>query len=283
MRFFISMACLLLVAACAAVPERQSPEDSLQDINIIDDADLTGVMLTASDPNEAAAYFARALQNDPNRIDLRRGHALSLVRSKRYAEAAPAWAKVNAHPAAATPDRIAWVDSLIRTDDWAAAKREFAKIPEADNSFERFRLAALLADHSQEWDKADGYYEQAAALTARPAGIFNNWGYSKLTRQDFPEAERLFTQAIRLDASLFTAKNNLVLARGAQGQYSLPVIPVTQTERAQLLHTLALAAIKRGDVETGKALLLEAIESHPRHFDAAVQSLRALEARTPST
>ena len=83
--------------------------------------------------------------------------------------------------------------------------------------------------------------------------------------------------ALRNDAGLFTAKNNLVLARSAQRNYTLPVIAMEQTEKAQLLHTMALSAIKQGDVQTGKALLREAIDTHPQHFEAAVRSLRALE------
>ena len=54
---------------------------------------------------------------------------------------------------------------------------------------------------------------------------------------------------------------------------------MTQTERAQLLHTMALSAIKQGDVQTGTGLLREAIDTHPQHFEAAVRSLRALEAQ----
>jgi len=82
---------------------------------------------------------------------------------------------------------------------------------------------------------------------------------------------------------LFTAKNNLVLARSAQRKYDLPVVPMTQIERAQLLHTAALSAIKQGDVQTGKSLLSQAIETHPQHFDAAVRSLEALENRAPTS
>jgi len=52
---------------------------------------------------------------------------------------------------------------------------------------------------------------------------------------------------------------------------------MTQTEKAQLLYTLALSAIKQGDVSTGRALLVDSIETHPQHFDAAVRSLEALE------
>jgi hypothetical protein len=60
------------------------------------------------------------------------------------------------------------------------------------------------------------------------------------------------------------------------------VIPMDQTERAQLLHTMALSAVKQGDVETGKSLLRDAIETHPQHFEAAVRSLRALDTGTTS-
>lgn len=76
---------------------------------------------------------------------------------------------------------------------------------------------------------------------------------------------------------MFTAKNNLVLARGAQGNYALPVVPMNQIERAQLLHTLGLAAVKRGDTALGAGLFREAIEAHPRHFEEASRSLAALE------
>jgi Tfp pilus assembly protein PilF len=135
----------------------------------------------------------------------------------------------------------------------------------------------MVADANKQWTDADSFYETAVGLTTRPASVMNNWGYSKLTRGDFSGAERMFGEAIRQDTSLFTAKNNLVLARGAQRNYTLPVIPMDQRERALLLHTMALSAVKQGDVETGKGLLREAINTHPQHFEEAVRSLRALE------
>jgi hypothetical protein len=72
------------------------------------------------------------------------------------------------------------------------------------------------------------------------------------------------------------------MARAAQGNYQLPVIEMTQVERAELLHTMALTAIKRGDITIGKQLLSEAIETHPQHFDVAVRALRALESAPSS-
>jgi hypothetical protein len=69
----------------------------------------------------------------------------------------------------------------------------------------------------------------------------------------------------------------MALARAAQRNYDLPIVPMTQSERAQLLYTLALGAIKQGDVTIGKSLLRQAIDTSPQHFEAAVRSLEALE------
>jgi len=98
-----------------------------------------------------------------------------------------------------------------------------------------------------------------------------------MTRGDYPAAEKLFLEAITYDDKMFTAKNNLVLARGAQKHYTLPIIRLTQIEKAELLHTLAISAIKQGDVAVGRGLLEEAIDTHPQHFDAAVRALEALQ------
>ena len=171
-------------------------------------------------------------------------------------------------------------DAYIRNNQWQEAEEVLDSVPPTHETFKRYRLEAMIADSNKEWKKADSFYETAIGLTTTPSSVMNNWGYSKLSRGDYPGAERMFVQAIRQDTSLFTAKNNLVLARGAQGNYTLPVVPMSQQERAELLYTLGLSAIKRGDVETGKGLFRDAIETHPQYFEAAVRSLSALENNT---
>ncbi len=250
---------------------------AIDSVNVIDESNLSEIMLTVADPNEAVGYFARASGENPGRIDLRRGLAKSLVRAGKSAEGARVWAEVVAMPGATDDDRVDRADALIRAGDWDGAKAVLAAIPPTHETFHRYRLEAMVADSAKDWKRADSFYETAAGLTNRPAGVLNNWGFSKLSRNDFAGAEKLFIEALTYDPTLFTAKNNLVMARGAQGKYDLPVVEMTQTERAQLLHTAALAAIKKGNVATGKALLAEAIETHPQHFDAAVRALRALE------
>jgi Flp pilus assembly protein TadD len=266
----------LTLSACSQSGDAQVNR-ALQNVNVVDETNLNDVMLTVADANEAVNYFARASANEPDRIDLRRGLAKSLVRAGKATEAVPVWQQVTESDEGTDEDRVDLADALIRTNDWDRAEEVLDQIPPTFETYKRYRLEAMVADSNEEWDNADSFYEIAVGLTTKPAGVLNNWGFSKLTRGDFVDAERLFTDAIRLDQNLFTAKNNLVLARGAQRNYDLPVIQMSQVERAQLLHTLALSAIKQGDVTMGKGLLQEAIDTHPQHFEAAVRSLRALE------
>lgn len=271
-----AIATVLALTACQKNGDAEVAR-AMRDVNVVDEANLNEVMLTVADPNEAASYFSRAVANDPDRIDLMRGLAASLTRASRSTEALAAWKNVAAHPEATNDDRVDLAGAYIRANDWENAQATLNSVPPTHETFERYRLEAMVADSNSDWKRADSFYETAVGLTTKPAGVLNNWGFSKLTRGAYLEAERLFNDAVRQDSTLFTAKNNLVLARGAQRNYDLPVVPMTQIERAQLLHTLALTAVKQGDVATAKGLLREAIDTHPQHFEAAARSLRALE------
>jgi len=266
----------VLLSAC----EQQSDADvarALASVNVIDETNLSDVMLTVGDPNEAVAYFLRASVEKPDRIDLKRGLAKSLVRAKKPEDAAEVWQAVLGMPGATNEDRVDYAEALIRMNAWERAEAALNDVPPTHETYNRYRLEAMVADFRKDWKKADSFYEIAAGLTTTPASVLNNWGYSKLTRGDQPGAERLFAEALTHDPKMFTAMNNLVLARAAQGKYDMPVVPMTQTERAQLLYTAALAAIKRGDVNIGRTLLQQAVDTHPQHFDEAARALAALD------
>ncbi|WP_417253886.1 tetratricopeptide repeat protein [Celeribacter sp.] len=247
-------------------------------VNAIDGTGISDVMLNAADPAEAVSYFSRSVGENPDRIDLRRGLAKSLIRAGENDAAVEAWKSVVEHEDSTNDDKVDYADALIRTGEWKEAEAQLDSVPPTHETYKRYRLEAMIADSNQEWKNADSFYQTAVGLTTRPSGVLNNWGYSKMTRGEYKEAEKLFAKAITYDPTLFTAKNNLVLARGAQGRYDLPVMEMTQTERAQLLYTMGLTAVKSGDVAIGKGLIKEAIDTHPQHFEAAVRSLRALEA-----
>lgn len=271
----VALGAVLLLSACDDKGVK-SPA-GFDKVGVVDASDLNDIMLTVADPNEAVDYFQAASQKDPSRIEFQRGLAQSLVRAKRAAEATVVYSRIVETNEVTNEDHINYADALIRTNNWKDAEKQLNMVPPTVETFKRYRLEAMVADSKKDWKKSDSFYKTAVSLTTKPASVLNNWGYSKLARGDHSAAERLFIEAITYDKKLFTAKNNLVLARGAQRNYSLPVIQMTQVEKAELLYTLALSAIKQGDVDIGRGLLEEAIDTHPRHFPAAVRSLQALE------
>lgn len=270
---------VVLLAGCEqATMNDEEVERAVTGINVVDESNLNDIMLTVGDPEEAVAYFRRAVAQQPERSDLKRGLGKSLLRAGQAEQGAKVWSEVANGADGNASDRVELADALIRSGDWARAKSELNKVPPTHETFKRYKLEAMVADSEEDWKRADSFYETAVGLTTQPAGTLNNWGYSKLTRGDYGGAEKLFGEAITYDEGMFTAKNNLVMSRGAQGKYDMPVVPMSQVERSQLLHTLALSAIKRGDVNMGRTLLQEAIDTHPQHFEEAVRAMRALDA-----
>lgn len=271
----------LTVAGCGLIDDAQEerPDEAalLDDFDPIDDTNLSEFMMSGAEPDEAVSYFRRATEERPGRIDLERGLATSLIRNRQYSEGVSAWRRVVGMSGATHEDRVGYADAQIRTDDWEGAAETLAALPDSFESFRRHRLSALIADADEDWARADRHYEAAVELSDSPAGVLNNWGYSKLVRGDAEDAERLLREALQDDPGMFAAKNNLVMALGAQENYSLPIVDMTQEERARLTHTLALTALRQNDLNTARRLLQEAIDTHPRHFGEAVRALRVLE------
>lgn len=265
----------ITLAGCAEMTDEEKNAD-LGRINAIDATGLNDIMLNLADPAEAVAFFRDSLAQEPDRIDLKKGYAQALVQNKQYAEAALIYEQLIDAGVADSEDRLNYADALVRNGAWDDARVQLNAIPPTVESFDRYFLEALVADHFKEWEKADNFYDISRGLTTRPAQVLNNWGISKLDRGKYTEAEKLFKQAITADSTMFTAKNNLVITLGKQGVYRLPVIPMNDKERATLLYNLAREAIRNGDVDIARGLLAEAIDVHPQHFAPAVSLLASL-------
>ena len=76
--------CGLILSACERETEEEKVERTYQEVNVIDETNLSDVLLTAADPNEAVTYFRGAAAKNPDRIDLQRGLAISLSRAKAH-------------------------------------------------------------------------------------------------------------------------------------------------------------------------------------------------------
>lgn len=271
---------LCLVAALAGCNQGLSDaqvQAAIQDASALEQDNINELMLSVADPNEAVVYFQNATRNKPDDPVLQRYLAKSLMRAGKTDEAVKILVGLVAAPTATDDDRLTLADAQIRSGDWDGATATLNTIPPTVETYDRYRLEALVADSKKQWKKADSFYEVAAGLTSQPANVLNNWGFSKLQRGDPKGAEKLFREALTYDPTMFTAKNNLVLARAQQHNYDLPVVQMTQEEKAQLLYTAGLAAVKQGDVLIGKQLLQQAIDTSPTYFEAASRSLAALE------
>ena len=270
---------ILLAALAACSGDGPATRDPGPDeLNVIDSTDLNEVMLAVADPGEAVAHFERTSRARPNDPAVRRGLATSLMRADRAGEAVPVWRSLAADAAGTSEDRVSLAEALIRTGDWDGARAALDTVPPTHETARRYRLEAMAADAAQDWGRADSFYEIAAGLSPQPAGVLNNWGYSKLSR-GAPEEGRSGCSCARWRSTPRSSPPRTTSRWPADrgGVYDLPLVPMTQTERAQLLHTLALSAVKSGDVATARALLRDAIETHPQHFEAATRALAALE------
>jgi Flp pilus assembly protein TadD len=263
---FVGLALAVGLSACAHQgPSDAQVKDAIKAASAVEQQNLNEVMLSVAE------------RNSPDDPLLKRYLAKSLLRAGKTEEAVTILTKLVASPTAMDDDRVALADAQIRAGDWKGAEATLNTVPPTVETYDRYRLEALVADSKKNWKKADSFYEIAAGLTTKPGNVLNNWGFSKLERGDSKGAQQLFLQALSYDPTLFTAKNNLVLARAAQRNYDLPVVDMTQDEKAKLLYTTALAAIKQGDVAIGKQLLQQAIDTSPTYFEAAARSLAALE------
>lgn len=263
------VALTLALAGCDHMTEEEKNAD-LGVINVIDAVGLSDVMLNLADPAEAVKFFRRSLAEDPENVSHKRNLALALVRAREYAEATLVFEQLIETGEATSDDRVAYAESLVRNGVWDEAKVQLDAVPPTIETFDRYFLEALIADHNKEWEKADRFYDVARGLTTRPAQVLNNWGISKSNRGQTTEAEKLFKQAITADPTLFAAKNNWVISRAKRSIYQLPVMPTTDTERAILFFNIAREALNNGDKDIALGLLDNAIDTHPQFFEPAV-------------
>lgn len=265
-----------VLAGCAETSVSQKPDPLGNDI--IDDANLSELLLAAGNPNDAVLYFERALKRDPNRADFRRGLAKSLARSKRMPESARVYEELIALDQDEPEDRLDYAYVAMKLGRWDEATAMAGSLPGGMNTPRRHVLDALVADHVKDWARADAAYARAESVSSNPSEVLNNWGVSLMSRGDLPAAEKTFERAISYDSRLFESKNNLALSRGLQGNYQMPIVPLTDTERATILNNLGLIALRRDEPRIARGLFAEAVATHPQHYQAAADRLAALEA-----
>ena len=77
--------CLTGTVALSACQKSSDAEvqRAIQSVNVIDETNLNDIMLTVGDPNEAVAYFTKAVSGQPDRVDLARPWQIADPRQPR--------------------------------------------------------------------------------------------------------------------------------------------------------------------------------------------------------
>ena len=68
-----------------------------------------------------------------------------------------------------------------------------------------------------------------------------------------------------------------MISRGLQGNFELPIVPMTEREKAIILNNLGLIALRQDKKNIAKGLFAAAVEAHPQHYEAASDRLAALD------
>ena len=269
------LALAMLGAGCTeSVSEKEDPLAG----DVIDEARLSDLLLTAGDPRSAVTYFEQAVAREPERADFRRNLAISYSKAQRFPESARVYQELMALGQDRPSDRLDYAYVAVRLDRWDDAIALASSLPPELDTPRRHTLDAMIADHRQDWEAADRAYARAETLAPNPAEVLNNWGVSLMSRGDLDKAAATFERAVSYDSRLFSAKNNLAIARGLQGEFAVPVVPLTDEERAKILFNLGVIALRKEQTRTARGLFAAAVDTHPQHYQQAADRLAALEA-----
>ncbi|MEM6971351.1 MAG: tetratricopeptide repeat protein [Pseudomonadota bacterium] len=269
----LALAALTLAGCQTSVSEKEDPLGA----DVIQDAKLTDLLLQSGDPGAAVIYFENAVAREPESNDLRRKLARAYTRAKRLPEAARTYQELQAVGGAGAQDRLDYAFIAVRLGRFEDARALSSTLPPTLETPRRFLLDALLADEAEEWESADIAYAKAEQLATAPFDVLNNWGVSLMNRGELKRAETVLERAVSYNSAEFNAKNNLAIARGLRGEYRLPLVPMSAEERAVISFNLGQIALKNGQARIARGLFAQAVDLHPRYYEAAADQLAQMQ------
>lgn len=146
-------------------------------------------------------------------------------------------------------------------------------------SWRGWNARGVLADLSHDWAAADAAYAQASKRSPEQAEIFNNMGWSKMLRGDWPDAMPLLLRSAQLDPKSRRIAANLELARTAVAE-DLPRRMPRESDRdwAARLNDAGVLARLSGDKARAVAAFTQAIEARDVWYARAANNLRLAQA-----
>lgn len=166
----------------------------------------------------------------------------------------------------------------LKSGQREAARASLAEAVTGDDKLWRaWNALATINDGEQNWDEADQCYVKALATVPNSAIVQNNYGFSLLTRKNYPAAIDALQKALRLSPNLETAQMNLRIALAMQGRYEEALAGLQRKMTPMAFNNVAVAAMSRGDLKHAESYLVKALDSSPSQYDMAAKNLQHLE------
>jgi Flp pilus assembly protein TadD len=138
---------------------------------------------------------------------------------------------------------------------------------------ELFAWIGILHDESGQWSDGETWHRRALELAPREDYLHNNLGYNLLMQNHLDDAEKEFHQALALNPSSATARNNLGLVL-ARRDASRDAVANWQTagDAATAHNNLAVVLIEKGNYPEARKELQVAL-GYNRSLPAALKNL----------
>ncbi len=219
-------------------------------------------------PEEATAYYQRALQILPGSTTVRLNLALNYVRLKKYGSASAEFTRLLKEDSLSPLQEPAYQQGP--DDDVIGAFVD--RVPARQRDW--YELGMLLLRHGR-IQGAQTVFQKAVRLFPDSARLQYGLGWSLQEGGRFQEAREAFLEALKLQYPFPEAALRLGYAHYIQGEYSDAIriyekLLVAQPESYEAHYFLAQAYAKKSppDLETTAGHLRKAISLNPQSFDS---------------
>lgn len=275
---FAAMVCALAATACANGP--MSAPFGLGDeaFGPATPSENAAALHAAGEHAAAAQAFEQVLENDPDNAAARLGLGEALAAEGDVAGAMSAYGALVADDVYGS--RAQQGIGLVYLSSGQAGLAEPALLAavEADPSLWRaWTGLARIHDLRSDGPAADAAYERALTASPRPAVVFNNHGFSLLSRGDYDRALSAFSLAIDHEPDLEIAQVNRAIALAMVNDYAQLATERTGDQAARDYNNAGYIAMLRGDYDAAETLFAQALRASPVFFGPAFENLQALE------
>ena len=143
-----------------------------------------------------------------------------------------------------------------------------------------FNGLAIIADLSEDYEIASGYYRNALQLVPNDYTIMNNLGYSLYLDGQWDKAALWYSRALNISPDYQLALKNLALLKSRQKQYDEAIVLLEKfMEPWEARNDIAYLAMLANDLEAAEVMFVDAIELSPSFYSEAWENLERVRQR----